>query len=122
MHETIVNLAAAMAGADAAESALLDALTAAAEAEWTGRLQSGVTADDCAAALTCAAAFTAAAQLLTARAGRDGVSRFTAGDVTVQTAAGGEAAKTAEAMRRSAEELMTPYACDKSFRFLGVRA
>lgn len=118
MQEEIVRLASALAGAEPGE--VLEALCAAAEQGWLGRLRAGVTAADCGLALPCAAAFTAAADLAVSR-GAGAVAAFTAGAVSVRERGAGEAAARAEALRETAERLMAPYATAADFAFRGVR-
>ena len=116
MHEEVLTLALAVSGAGETETALLEALCAAAEGDWTARLQSGVTPEDCGAAFRCAAAYTAAADWTAGRG--DEVSSFTAGEVSVR---GRSAAETAAGLRQTASRLMAPYARSADFSFRGVR-
>ena len=97
-----------MSGAGEAETALLEALCQAAEAEWTGRLREGMAAEDCGTAFPCAAAFTAAANLAAGRGGGGAVASFKAGDVSVEGRGGADGAALAEALRNTAERLMAP--------------
>ena len=119
LQETILTLARAVSGAGEQDEVLLETLCRAAEAYWRGRLRQGVTAEDCGEAFPCAAAFTAAADLA---AGQDGgIESFTAGSVSVKGVGGESAARRAESLRRSAEELMAPFAEPGDFAFQGVR-
>lgn len=118
MRERILELAAAASGAGEADRALLEALCAAAEAMWLGRLREDVTAEDCGEALVCAAAFTAAADLA---GGGGSVASFSAGDVSVKIRDGGERLKTAESLRQSALRLMEPYVRAADLWAKGVR-
>lgn len=120
MLETILELARTVSGAGEAETALLEALCQAAEAEWTGRLREGMAAEDCGTAFPCAAAFTAAANLAAGRGG-DAVASFKAGDVSVEGRGGADSAALAEALRNTAERLMAPYTQAADFAFRRVR-
>lgn len=116
MTERILALARQMCGAEE-EDALLEALCHASEAAWTARLKAGIAAEDCEEALLCAAAFTAAADYLEGQDG--GIASFTAGEISVKKRSGGNSG--AEAMRKTAERLMVPYAGEAQFAFKGVR-
>ena len=116
MTERILALARQMCGAEEGD-ALLEALCRTAESAWTARLKAGVAAEDCGEALLCAAAFTAAADYLGGQDG--GVVSFTAGEISVKKQSGGNS--EAEAMRKTAERLMAPYAGETQFAFKGVR-
>lgn len=114
MTDEILEMACALGHLEASE--LLGTLCQGAEAELNGMLREGVTADHCQAAFCLAAAWMALAALILA--GDDGVSRFSAGDVTVeQTDRMGRAA----ALRMQAKQVMRPYLADDGFAFLGVR-
>ncbi len=119
MHETILELARTVSGAGEAEAAVLDALCRAAEAAWQRRLPEGTAPEDCGTAFSCAAAFTAAADLAAGRSGA--VASFKAGDVSVEGRSGADGAALAEALRRTAEHLMAPYAVEADFAFRRVR-
>lgn len=119
MRTQILELALAAAG-EGADETLLAPLCAAAEQAWLARLREGVAAEDCGEALPCAAAFTAAADLAAGRSGGS-VSAFTAGDISVKGRGAAEAAALAQGLRRTAEELMAPYAEAEDFCFKGVR-
>ena len=119
MQEKILALAAGMTGAAQEEQELLAALCAAAERAWSARLKDGVSVQDCGEAFACAAAFTAAADFL-AGCGGGHVESFPVGELSLKTSAasgGGQA----EALRKSAERLMAPYAQAEDFCFRGVR-
>ena len=117
MHETTLKLAAAISQAADGEMPLLEALCSAAVEELTGRLREEWTPERCGNAFSCAAAMLAAAGMLTCRA-NGGVEQFTAGEVSLRTGDGGQAAS---ALRRQAEALMAPYWQDDGFAFAGVR-
>ena len=126
MTEEIFALARALSGAGEEEEGLRKLCTQA-EQELAARLKEGVTAGDCAEAFALAAAWTALADW---RAGEDleGVSAFSAGDLTVR--GGGEAAclrrvsamlsAPPEELRRRAEAVLAPYLADRGFHFQGV--
>lgn len=120
MDETIVALAARLAGLEEADTALLEPLCAAARQRWIDRLRQGVTEEDCGEALSCAAAFSAAAQAVSGADSTGGVTSFKAGEVSVQGRTAAESAALSEALRAAAEELMAPYARTGSFAFWGV--
>ncbi len=121
MDETIVALAARLAGLEEADTALLEPLCDAARQRWIDRLRQGVTEEDCGQTLPCAAAFSAAAEAVAGAGGTGGVTSFKAGEVSVQGRTAAESAALAAALRAAAEELMAPYACAGSFAFLGVK-
>lgn len=119
MDETIVALAARLAGLEEADTALLEPLwcrgPGSAGSPGCGQ---GVTEEDCGEALSCATAFSAAAEA--AGTGDGGVTSFKAGEVSVQGRTAAESAALSAALRAAAEELMAPYAQTGSFAFLGV--
>lgn len=114
-------MARGIAGVDEGENPLLEALCHAAEAVWTARLRDGVSAEACAEAFCCAAAFTAAADYAVGQEA-DGVSGFSAGEVSVQLRSRNGRTAVADALRQTAERLMAPYAEPEDFCFKGVRA
>lgn len=118
METTSVALAAELCGVSG-EDALLEALCAAAEADWASRLREGVSREDCGGAFFCAVAFTAAADHLGKRAA--GAESFTVGDVTVKNVSGQAALEEADALRETADRLMRPYTASGNFCFRGVR-
>lgn len=119
MHEKIYSLARSIASPGETEEALLEALCTAAEAELTGRLREGLTAEDCGEAFPCAAALMAVSALLPCRES-GGVEQFTVGDVSIR-AGGGTLDGAASALRSQAQRLMAAYCGDDGFAFLGVR-
>ena len=121
MQEVILTLAQTLTGAAEEERSLLERLCTAAVSDWEGRLRQGVTPSDCGEAFVCAAAFTAAAGLLTGRGGGEPVSSFTAGTVSVRGKSVAETSAAAEALRKQAGRLMTPFVKDAGFEFCGVR-
>ena len=54
-------------------------------------------------------------------AGGGGVASFTAGDISVKGAAGGERQAAAQGLERTAERLMAPFAAPGDFFWKGVR-
>lgn len=120
MDETIVALAARLAGLEETDTALLEPLCQAALQRWQSRLREGVTAQECGQALPCAAAFSAAAQAVW---GGDagGVAAFAAGELSVTGRSASDRAALAAALSAAAGELMAPYASTGDFAFLGVR-
>ncbi|MEG1593770.1 MAG: hypothetical protein RR350_05115 [Oscillibacter sp.] len=121
MHGEILALARALSGAGQAEINLLELLCTAAEAEWTRRLRSGITAADCGGAFQCAAAFVAVAMLSSGRGGGESTAAFTAGSVSVSQKSAGETMALAGNLRAQAEKLMAPYVAEDDFAFCGVR-
>lgn len=120
MREEILALARALSGAGEAEEALLEPLCRAARSRWESRLKPGLAPEDCGAAFACAAAFTAAADLAAGRGG-GAAGSFTAGSLSVKGRGAAETAALAQGLRRTAEELMAPYARPEGFCFRGVR-
>ena len=112
MTEKVLKLLTAM-GADTSQEELLTPLCQAVQDSLARRLRPGVTAEDCESAFVTAAAWLVRAGL---EAGTDGVTSFSAGDLTVHTGGDG-----AGAMRRQAERLMAPYVVDGGFFVQGVR-
>ena len=118
MTEKIFALAQSLAHTGVENEAALRALCQAAEAELTGRLRAGVTAEDCGDPFALAAAWLALSGLAAAGAA-GGVKRFSAGDVTVEEH-GSDAAERSVALRLQAERVMAPYLKDEGFAFRGV--
>lgn len=121
LTERILTMARGIAGVSEGENPLLETLCRAAEAVWTARLRDGVSAESCAEAFCCAVAFTAAADYAVGQEA-DGVSGFSAGEVSVQLRGGNGRTAAADALRQTAERLMAPYAEPEDFCFKGVRA
>lgn len=120
MTERILELACGIANPSETEQAILETLCHAAEAEWVARLKSGVSPEDCGEAFLCAAAFTAAADFTVSR-NSEGVESFTAGEISIRRNGSAEGRSQADALRKTAERLMAPYAETESFAFRGVR-
>jgi len=118
MHEEILKLATALAQPSPEEIPLLDALCTAAESDIAGRLRNDVSPKDCGDAFPCAAALLATAGLLPCRF-NSSVEQFTAGEVSVRM--GGGSCEAAAALRRQADEMMSPFWTDDRFAFWGVR-
>jgi len=118
MQERILALAAGVAGVTGTEENLLRTLCAAEETAWSARLKEGISAEDCGEAFACAVAFSAAADFLASRGGGN-VESFAAGEISVKTGSSGDG--QTEALRKSAERLMAPYALAEDFCFKGVR-
>lgn len=116
MGEKIAALAAEITGCGG-EDSLLQALCAAAEAAWRGRLRAGVTEEDCPEAFCCAAAFTAAADYLLSR-NEGGIASFTAGAVSIRTRESG--GSLAAGLRQAAERIMAPYGAPEDLCLRGV--
>lgn len=114
MQEEIFALAKTLANAGEKETEYLALLCQAAEKDWLRRLGHGVAPADC--PFISAAALTAAAGLADSRCG--GAASFSVGDVSVTEK---ESGKSASALRRQAERLMSPYVEAEDFCFRGVR-
>lgn len=119
MEEKILELARQLSGATEQRRPLLEALCAAAAQRWRERLREGVELDACREAFSCAAAFSAAAALQEGGSGE--MAAFTAGDLSIRGRTAAESAALAAALRKTAEELMAPYALPEDFAFQGVR-
>lgn len=115
MTEKILKLLSAM-GADTSQEALLTPLCQAVQDSLTRRLKPGVTAEDCESAFVTAAAWMVLAGLRTGD-GAEGVTAFTAGDVTIRREGGTETG----ALMEGAQRLMAPYVVDGGFFVQGVR-
>lgn len=120
IHEKVLSLAAAIAQASGEETALLEALCTAAEAQVAQRLREGCTVEACGDAFYPAAAMLAAAGMLTCRSGGD-VEQLQAGDMSLRLGPGGGVCEAAAVLRRQCALLMAPYWEDDSFAFTGVR-
>lgn len=121
MEQDIVTIASLIADAGEEERTLLEALCRNAAKYWEKRLRMEVIPDEYGDAFRCAAAYTAAADLVESRVGGEGVTSFSAGAVSVKTAATAERSGSAAALRQAAERLMAPYAEAADFAFKGVR-
>ena len=88
----------------------------AAQAVLSARLRAGIGPGDCGEAFPLAAAYLALGTLETM--GDDGVSAFTAGDVSIRR---GEPSGRLDRLERQAVELLRPFLRDEGFLFRGVR-
>lgn len=120
MTERILELASGITNPSEEEHMLLESLCHAAETAWMARLKSGVSAEDCGEAFLCAAAFTAAADFAVGR-NSEGVESFAAGEISIRHSGSADGKAQADALRKTAERLMAPYADAESFAFKGVR-
>ena len=98
MTEKVLKLLAAM-GADSSQEELLTPLCQAVQDSLARRLRPGVTAEDCESAFITAAAWMVLAGLRTGDGG-EGVTDFTAGDVTIRREGGRETASLLEQSER----------------------
>lgn len=117
MEEEIFVLAKTLGRVEAGELAALRTLCAAAGQEAAAWLKENLSPEDCGGLFPLAAAWLALAGLTAGR--EDGVERFAAGDVSVQTRAGGDAARR-EGLRRQARQVLAPFLRDSGFVFRGV--
>lgn len=115
MVERVLELAKGLRPVSGSEEAALELLCRAACRRLDGRLREGVAAEDCADAYVTAAVWLALAGLNGSGAS-GGVSRFSAGDVTIQKDSG-----SADGLEKQAWALMEPYLKDDGFVFRGVR-
>jgi hypothetical protein len=111
MEERVLELAKSLRAVSGGEETVLENLCRAACQRLDRRLRAGVTAEDCADAYVTAAVWLALAGLETQSGG---VSRFTAGDMTVEKSGASE-------LENRAWRLMAPYVKDEDFVFRGVR-
>jgi hypothetical protein len=111
MEERVIELAKNLRAVSGGEEELLENLCRAACQRLDRRLRDGVTAEDCADAYVTAAVWLALAGL---ESQSGSVSRFSAGDVTVEKSGAGE-------LENRAWRLMAPYVKDGDFVFRGVR-
>lgn len=114
LTQEIMELAGRMCGEGADREVLLS-LCQAARQEVESQLKPGTSPQDCGPAFLVAAAWLALAGLETSQ-GEEGVSSFTAGELTIRK----EGATSAQSLRKQAWELMAPYRRD-TFCFQGVR-
>lgn len=119
MEETILSLAQSLCGAEDQRLPYLEALCRAAQERWSRRLKSGVSQEECAEAMECASALWAAADFL--ESDGQGVSSFTAGELTIHERTGEDRSAMCQGMRRAAQRLMAPYAQMEDFCFREVR-
>ena len=121
MEEEILNTARSICACTEQEETLLARLCTAAAKRLRGELREDVSERDCAEAFACAAAWLAAAALTEARlCGGEELSSLRAGDVTIQMKDGARSGR-ADALRRSARQMMEPYTKGGGFYFCGVK-
>lgn len=118
MHEKIYEMAAQAVSPSEAEQSQLDTLCTAAEAELTGQLRDGITAEVCGSIFIFAAALIAASEMMLLRSVNE-VEQFTAGEVSIRS--GQDKAAAAASLRQQAKALMAPFSDDSSFAFMGVQ-
>ena len=94
---------------------LLLPLVQAVERQLAGRLREG--AEDCGSAFPLAAAMTAVELLSAMTGGGDGVTSFTAGELTIRREQGGTGRK---GLSTQAEGLLAPWLGDTGFMFQGA--
>lgn len=116
MVERVLELAKSLRPVSGGEETLLEMLCRAACQRLDSRLREGVTADDCADAYVTAAVWLALAGLSESGAS-NGISRFSAGDVTIEKSGG----NAQSGLESQAWELMCPYLRDDDFVFRGVQ-
>lgn len=114
MVERVLALAKSLGPVSGGEETLLENLCREACRRLDGRLREGVTAEQCADAYVTAAAWLALAGLN--GSGGTGVSRFSAGDLTIEKDGGAQGGLEARAW-----DLMRPYLRDDGFVFRRVR-
>ena len=114
MEEQILAFVELMGGRGNEE--LLRPLCQAAEREMAGRLREGLSPEACGPAFPVAAAWLVLAGL---EAGTDGVTSFSAGDLTVRAREDRTGDACARSLQSQAERLMAPYLPD-GFAFRGV--
>lgn len=96
---------------------LLLPLAQAVERQLAGRLREGVAPEDCGSAFPLAAAMTAVDRLSAMTGGGDGVTSFTAGELTIRREQGGTGRK---GLSDQAEGLLAPWLGDTGFMFQGA--
>lgn len=96
---------------------LLLPLAQAVERQLAGRLREGVAPEDCGSAFPLAAAMTAVELLSAMTGGGDGVTSFTAGELTIRREQGGTGRK---GLSDQAEGLLAPWLGDTGFMFQGA--
>ncbi len=112
--EDIISTAAVFAGSISTQQrSILERLCAAADARLAGRLQEGLSPEQCYDSFVCAAAWLALAELETAQSA--GIAGFTAGSISVQQTPG-----ASNCLAMQAEVMMAPYLRDAGFQFRGV--
>lgn len=116
MTQQILALCRAMGAAQNREELLLP-MAQAVEAQLGGRLKEGVAPEDCGTAFPIAAAMMVMDRLSVLTNGGDGVTSFTAGELTVRRETGTQGEKS---LTRLGEELLAPWLGTVGFAFFGV--
>ena len=116
MVRQVMELARSMGHVEEDEQGLLDNLCARACQQLTDELREGVTPEDCAQSFVVAGAWMALAGLEVGRCSGQ-ARRFTAGDVTVDSA---DAGQRAQMLYTQARQLMAGWIKDRKFAFYGV--
>lgn len=115
MTADIMTLCRAMGASEDQEELLLP-LVRAVSGQLAARLRDGTVPEDCGPAFPLAAAMTAMDQLSGMLGGGDGVTSFTAGDLTVRKESGSRSG----ALSAQAERLLAPWLAGSGFVFQGV--
>lgn len=116
MNEEIMALCRAMGASENQEELLLP-LIQAVRKQLAGRLKAGVVPEDCRAVFPLAAAMTAMDRLA-GMTGGDGVTSFTAGELTIRKESGSSG--LSKNLAAQAEGLLAPWLEDAGFVFQGV--
>ena len=116
MTQQILALCRAMGAAQNREELLLP-MAQAVEAQLGGRLKEGVAPEDCGTAFPIAAAMMVMDRLSVLTNGGDGVTSFTAGELTIRREQGGTGRK---GLFDQAEGLLAPWLGDTGFMFQGA--
>ena len=114
MEERMLELAVTLGRISEGDEGMLSILCEQVCIELGERLRDGVSQADCAEAFALAGAWLALANYY---ATDEGISQFTAGDLTVQHR---ESTARCAALRMQAEQIIRPYVQDEKFAFLGV--
>ena len=118
MTQEIMALCRAM-GASQDQEELLLPLVQAVESQLAGRLKEGAAPEDCGPAFPLAAAMTVMDRLSgVTGGGGEGVTSFTAGDLTIRKEAG--SGGLSKSLSAQAERLLVPWLGDTGFVFRGV--
>ena len=115
MTEEIIALCRAMGASEDQEELLLP-LVQAVCGQLAARLKEGTAPEDCGPAFPLAAAMTAMDQLSGMTGGGDGVTSFTAGDLTIRRGSGIRSGT----LSAQAERLLAPWLAGSGFVFQGV--
>lgn len=115
MIEEIMALCGAMGASEEQEELLLP-LVQAVSGQLAARLRDGTLPEDCGPAFPLAAAMTVMDQLSGMTGGGDGVTSFTAGDLTIRKESGSRSGT----LSAQAERLLAPWLASAGFMFQGV--